>query len=145
MTQLAPVATATRTGAARPLLVAAAVAVLTLALRLHDPHGYGSWGLCPFRAVTGFDCPGCGGLRAVNDLTHGHVSAAAGSNLFFVASIPLLVGLWVVWFWRSRRREGTTGRLLAPGRARLLGSIYLGALLAFTIFRNTPWGHSLRS
>jgi hypothetical protein len=138
-----------RRAPAGPLLVAAAVAGLTLALRLHDPHGYGSWGLCPFKALTGLDCPGCGGLRAVNDLTHGDLSAAAGSNLFFVASIPLLVGLWGVWLWRwrqeARRREETPLRLLTPARARLLGSIYLGALLAFTVFRNTPWGHALKS
>ena len=29
----------------------------------------------------GFYCPGCGGLRAVNDLTHGDVGAALSSNL----------------------------------------------------------------
>ena len=33
-----------------------------------------SWGLCPSAAL-GFSCPGCGGLRAVNDLTHGDVGA----------------------------------------------------------------------
>lgn len=145
MTRVAPAETLRRQGAARPLLVAGGVAVLALALRLRDPHQYGSWGLCPFRAITGWDCPGCGGLRAVNDLTHGDLGAAAGSNLFFVASIPLLGVLWGLWFWRSRQPDGTRRRLLPPGRATLLVSVYLGALVVFTIVRNTPWGHALKS
>ncbi|MGI9156114.1 MAG: DUF2752 domain-containing protein [Marmoricola sp.] len=131
-----------RRGPATPLMVAGAVAVLTVALRLHDPHQHGSWGLCPLRAVTGLDCPGCGGLRAVNDLGHGDLAAAASSNLFFVASIPLLVVLWAAWLWRSRRPDAAQ-RPLPRGRARALVSVYLGLLVVFTILRNTPWGHSL--
>ena len=143
MTQLAPAPTLPRQGSARPLLAAGGVAVLTLALRLHDPHQRGSWGLCPLRALTGLDCPGCGGLRAVNDLTHGDLGAAASSNLFFVVSIPLIVALWTAWLWRSRQPSGSKRRPLPPGRAKMLVSIYLGAMVVFTIFRNTPWGHSL--
>lgn len=131
------------TGPVRPLLAAAGVAVLTVALRLHDPHQLGSWGLCPLRTLTGLDCPACGGLRAVNDLTHGDLGAATSSNLFFVVSIPLIVALWGLWFRRSRRTIGPARRLLPPGRARLLVSLYLAALVGFTIVRNTPWGHSL--
>ena len=36
-----------------------------------DPHTSGRYPTCPFHAVTGLWCPGCGGLRAVHDLTHG--------------------------------------------------------------------------
>ncbi|MEA2349053.1 MAG: hypothetical protein QOG62_2840 [Thermoleophilaceae bacterium] len=118
---------------------------MTVALRVRDPHEYGSWGLCPFRALTGWDCPGCGGLRAVNDLAHGQLSAAAGSNLLFVASIPLLVALWGVWFWRSRQPSGRKLAVLPPGRTKWLATAYLGVLIAFTIFRNTPWGHTLKA
>src|ERR687890_217275 len=80
-----------------PLVVGGLGLATTGALRLHDPHQQGGWGLCPFKLLTGWDCPGCGGLRAVNDLTHGDVAAAAGSNLFLVVSLPGLVALWAWW------------------------------------------------
>jgi hypothetical protein len=84
-----------------PLGSAAAVGLATVALRLHDPHQRGSWGLCPFKAVTGWDCPACGSLRAVNDLGHGRLAEAAHSNLLFLASIPVLLGIWALWVRRG--------------------------------------------
>jgi hypothetical protein len=127
-------------GRQRPLVVGGLVLAATVALRLHDPHQSGAWGYCPFKLLTGLDCPGCGGLRAVNDLTHGQISAAAGSNLVFVASIPLLVGLWAWWLWRGW--TGSSRRI--PRRVlRPLAAAYLVLLLAFTVIRNTPWGSSL--
>lgn len=134
--RLSPGAAAVR----RPLLLAGGLGLMTLALRFRDPHQHASWGLCPFKLLTGWDCPGCGGLRAVNDLTHGHLAAAAASNLFFVVSIPLLVGLWFGWV-----RGAWTGRpsRVHPRLAKGLVTGYLGLLVLFTIYRNTPWGHAL--
>lgn len=119
-----------------PLGTAAALGVATLALQVRDPHQHASWGLCPFKALTGWDCPLCGGLRAVNDLGHGQFAEAAHSNLLFVASIPVLVGLWALWV-----RYGWTGehsRLRAPSRPLVLAGVAL--VVVFTVFRNTPWG-----
>ena len=120
-----------------PLGAAAGIGLASLALRLRDPHQHASWGLCPFKALTGWDCPGCGGLRAVNDLTHGEVSAAWHSNALFVSLIPVLVGLWVLWFargWADNARPLTrrTANYVAVGLGVLL--------LAFTVFRNLPAG-----
>ena len=53
----------------------------------------------------GFSCPGCGGLRAVNDLTNGDVGAALSSNLLVTLMIPVamvLLALWAVDRWRGR-------------------------------------------
>jgi hypothetical protein len=123
----------------RPLTVAAAtIAVSALALHLRDPHQHGSWGLCPFKALTGWDCPACGGLRAVNDLGHGQLLEAAHSNLLFVASLPIVATLWMLWLRRSW--AGEQRRPLPPRAVRPL-VIALGVLaLAFTVYRNTPWG-----
>ncbi len=62
-----------------PLVTIGGLGLATLALHLRDPHVGGSWGICPSAAM-GFWCPGCGGLRAVNDLTHGEVASAASSR-----------------------------------------------------------------
>ena len=119
-----------------PLATAGATGAAVLALHLRDPHQHGSWGLCPFKAVTGWDCPGCGGLRAVNDLGHGHLADAAHSNLIFVASLPLLLGLWALW----TRREWTGAQKLQVASVRPLVIGFAVLVLAFTVFRNTPWG-----
>lgn len=128
---------------AAPLTAAGAVGALTVALHVRDPHTSGSWGLCPFRALTGLDCPGCGGLRAVNDLGNLDVVSAASSNLLFVLAIPLLVALWVAWARRAWRDGGPAG---PPTRHRLLlGQAALVLMVVFTVARNLPFGGWLAS
>jgi hypothetical protein len=126
---------------AGPLATAAAVGLGTLALRVRDPHQHGSWGLCPFKAITGWNCPFCGGLRAVNDLGHGRIVEAAHSNLLFVGSIPLLVAVWVLW----ARRDWTGAPSRVPAGLARVAAIAVGVLLvAFAAYRNTPWGSAWR-
>lgn len=98
-----------------PTLVAGAVLGASLVLHLRDPHQAGSYGFCPWLMLTGTYCPGCGGLRAVNDLTRGDLAAAASSNLLFVGSVPLLLFLWGRWFvdrWHGVRRAADSHRAL---------------------------------
>ena len=122
-----------------PLGSAAAVGIASLALLARDPHRHASWGLCPFKALTGWDCPACGGLRAVNDLGRGQVVEALHSNLFFVGSIPVVVALWLLWALRGW--TGDDDALRIPGRFVRPVLVTAGvALLVFTVYRNTPWG-----
>ncbi|GAB3659088.1 hypothetical protein GCM10027596_16210 [Nocardioides korecus] len=125
-------------GVRDPLLVGGTVTALTLALHLRDPHTSGSWGGCPWLALTGMYCPGCGGLRAVNDLTDGHVVAALSSNLVFVLSVPFLLVWWVRWV-----RRAWTGAPAPVVSARTRTVVIAGAVLVtvvFTVLRNTPAG-----
>lgn len=120
-----------------PLAAATTAAAAALALQVHDPHEQGSWGLCPFKAITGWDCPMCGGLRSVNDLGHGQLAEAAHSNLLLVAALPVVVVLWALWV--RRRWTGSTRKPpAAPVRPLLAGLTVV--VVAFTIYRNTPWG-----
>src|SRR4051794_35448113 len=80
-----------------PAVSIGALAATTLALHFRDPHSQGSWGVCPSYALFGVYCPGCGGLRAVNDLTNFDLLGAASSNLYFVAFVPLIVFLLGRW------------------------------------------------
>ena len=118
-----------------PVLVAGAVLGASVLLHLRDPHQSGSYLYCPWLVLTGTYCPGCGGLRAVNDLTHGDVVAAASSNLLFVGAIPLMLVLWSRWLvdrWRGVRRVVTY-------RHGVLWASALGAVaLAFWVVRNLP-------
>ena len=120
-----------------PVLLAGAVLGASVLLHVRDPHQSGSWGVCPWLLLTGQYCPGCGGLRAVNDLTHGDLRAAASSNLLFVGSIPLLVFLWVRWIsdrWQGVRRTVRTSQALA------YAGVFLAVAVTFWVVRNLPAG-----
>ncbi len=120
-----------------PLVAAASVLGVSVLLHVRDPHTSGSWGYCPWLLLTGTYCPGCGGLRAVNDLTHGDLRAAASSNLLFVASLPVLVTWWSRWTldrWRGVVRHGS------PRLQVRLAWAFLALAVCFAVVRNTPAG-----
>src|SRR3954464_5670789 len=73
-----------------PVLLAAGLLGASVLLHLRDPHHSGSWGFCPWLMLTGTYCPGCGGGRAVNDLTPGGRRAAPSSTVLFVGALPVL-------------------------------------------------------
>lgn len=118
-----------------PVATITALAAATVALHVRDPHVQHSWGVCPLYALTGVYCPGCGGLRAVNDLTNGHVGAAASSNLLLVVAIPfavVLLGRWALISWRG------SGEAVVPPLPR---SVKVGLLVVVALFwvaRNLP-------
>jgi hypothetical protein len=118
-----------------PLLALGGLAAATVALHLRDPHVSHSWGVCPLYALTGLYCPGCGGLRGVNDLSNGHVGAAASSNLLLVLLAPVvlvLLGRWVHASWRGHDVR------VVPPVPRWLGTGLILGTVAFTILRNLP-------
>ena len=69
---------------------------------LVDPHNTNSvYPQCPFKWLTGWNCPFCGGLRMTHDLLHGDLVASINDNVFLLVGIPMLAG-WVL----MRRRRG---------------------------------------
>ena len=82
-------------------------------LAVVDPHRPGGvFPLCPFRFLTGWYCPACGGLRMTHDVLHGDLAAAMVDNVFLLIGLPLL-GLWALWRWRRGRQIATTPLLVA--------------------------------
>lgn len=117
-----------------PLLIGAGVvASATVALHLRDPHVSGSWGFCPWLLLTGTYCPGCGGLRAVNDLTELRLADAASSNLLFVLALPFVALIWgreLQWAWRGERRPWL--------RPTVFSAIVTVLIVGFWVVRNLP-------
>ena len=69
-----------------------------------DPHGPGFlFPGCPFKALTGWNCPACGGLRMTHDLLHGDVGAAVVDNVFALVGLPVLI-VWMLVRWRLGKR-----------------------------------------
>ncbi|MGB8388918.1 DUF2752 domain-containing protein [Mycobacterium sp.] len=95
---------------------------------LVDPHRTDSvYPLCPFKWLTGWNCPFCGGLRMTHDLLHGDLVAAIDDNVLLLFGVPMLAG-WVLI--RSRR-----GKSSLPAPAVL--TIALAAMV-WTVVRNLP-------
>jgi hypothetical protein len=95
---------------------------------LVDPHHPGSiFPGCPFRVLTGWDCPLCGGLRMTHDVLHGDLSAAITDNLILLVGIPMLAG-WIL-LRRSRKKA------LLPMPAVVTVVI---VMLAWMVVRNLP-------
>jgi hypothetical protein len=120
-----------------PTLLAVGVLGASVLLHLRDPHSSGSWGYCPWLVLTGTYCPGCGGLRAVNDLTNGEVGAAASSNLLLVASLPFVLVVWgrtVLDRWRGVQRHQDARRVAFAAVA------FLVLAMVFAVVRNLPVG-----
>ncbi|MUL74775.1 DUF2752 domain-containing protein [Mycolicibacterium sp. CBMA 226] len=93
---------------------------------LADPHrpGFG-FPPCPFKTLTGWNCPLCGGLRMTHDVLHGDFTAAVVDNVFALVGLPLLVA-WLVVCWR--RRLSVTPPLVTA----------LVAMVVWTVVRNVP-------
>ena len=128
-----------RVSAARlraPALIGAAGLGAAVLLHFHDPHQSGAYGYCPFLALTGKPCPGCGGLRAVNDLTRGDFVGAVSSNVLAVALVAGLAVAWVLWV--ARRLRGKVDSMITLNLQA--GLVLIGVLTVFGILRNTPWG-----
>jgi Protein of unknown function (DUF2752) len=116
-----------------PVVVGVTAAAVTLLVAVVDPERPGHYPVCPTYALTGFYCPGCGGLRAVHALTHGEFGLALHRNPLVVLGLPLVA--WAYLAWLRRRALDRPVSWLPP---RALGVAIAGLLGAFTVLRNLP-------
>ena len=115
------------------LLGIGAVAVAVVLARF-DPNAVDSvLPPCPFLALTGWLCPGCGSTRALHALLHGDLGQALAMNPLLVVSMPLLA-----WMALSAAGMNMPGRrLLMPWAAN--PKLWLVVLLGYAVLRNLPW------
>lgn len=113
-------------------------------LALRDPNTSGSYGFCPLLALTGLDCPLCGGLRGTYALLHGDVATALDHNALLPLFLGVAIALAVSAFVRSGSVDpasvGTSSRLrpLTIRPAALWWSLGV-ATAVFFVVRNLPW------
>jgi hypothetical protein len=88
---------------------------------------------CPFRYLTGYYCPGCGSLRAMNSLLHGRIVEALDYNPLMVISIPFIAYLCISDLNMKVKGKGFLNRhLFSP----LLYKIIMAMIIIFWIARN---------
>ncbi|MBF4160657.1 DUF2752 domain-containing protein [Nocardioides sp. CBS4Y-1] len=115
-------------------MTTAAAAAAAVVIASVDPHEPGHYPTCPFLAVTGEWCPGCGSLRAINSLLHGHVAGAFERNPLVPLALPFLGFTYVMWVLRLTGKTSWSPTLI-PARAVW---VLLGTVLAFWVLRNVP-------
>ncbi len=106
-------------------------------LYLFDPARFGFYPTCTFYRTTGWLCPGCGSLRAVHQLLHGHMWQALRLNLLFVVSLPFVAATAILWFMRKLQHQPCL-IVIKPAWIWIGG----GVILIFTIVRNLPFAHA---
>ncbi|WP_277243624.1 DUF2752 domain-containing protein [Mycolicibacterium obuense] len=95
---------------------------------LGDPHSPSFvFPPCPFKALTGWNCPACGGLRMTHDVLHGDLAAAFVDNAFVLIGLPLLLAFVVAQ--RIRHEPVQTKSLLV---------VVAVSAIAWTVARNLP-------
>jgi hypothetical protein len=98
-----------------------------------NPAQYRLYPFCFFHELTGLNCPGCGGTRALHQLLHGNVAAAFRLNALVVVSLPFFA-------WLGIRFSAGTIRQQPMGKR--VSSKWFWALLAlavvFAVLRNLP-------
>ncbi|OUL35915.1 hypothetical protein BV372_09335 [Nostoc sp. T09] len=84
----------------KTLKVAALSGIIVLAaiiLYFFNPSNSPVYPPSPFRSLTGLYCPGCGTLRALHQLLHGHILKAFELNPLMMLAMPYLVYSYVCY------------------------------------------------
>lgn len=89
---------------------------------------------CPLLALTGLDCPFCGGTRATIQLAQGDVAAALDYNALWVLTLPA-----VIWLVAARVVPALGGPTIPSFRLtpRVL-RVASVVIIAFAVVRNLP-------
>jgi hypothetical protein len=115
------------------LLLGGAIA-MTYLLYAVDPSRSTPYPFCPFYALTGLYCPGCGSLRALHSLLHGQVMAAFGFNSFMLLSLPYVLYCFLSYATGTVRRKPSPA-FFVPANIIWL---FLGCVVIFSVLRNIP-------
>ncbi|WP_375426409.1 DUF2752 domain-containing protein [uncultured Friedmanniella sp.] len=96
---------------------------------------------CPFRALTGWQCPLCGGTRLGRALLEGNVGAAFADNPVVFVGLAVLSVLGILWTVEVlggpavRLPRAWAARVQAVHPTRWL-VVALGLAVAFVVLRN---------
>ena len=132
--RMAPAQTIRPRRALTGVFIAVTLMLAGLIFFFFDPVRSSFYPACQFHKLTGLNCPGCGGLRALHYLTHGDFLTAFRCNPLFIALLPFIAFLSLRWFKYGRRAFEANSIFFQPVTLWTL----LAVTLVFTILRNLP-------
>ncbi|NLL27350.1 MAG: DUF2752 domain-containing protein [Bacteroidales bacterium] len=86
------------------LLVIAVFVVLVIIYSKLNPENSNLFPKCPFRVLTGYECPGCGSQRAVHYLLNLEINNAIKANALLVFSIPYILILFFAELLKAKSK-----------------------------------------
>lgn len=113
--------------------VIALVIIFLLIYSGNDPGSNSFFPKCPFLALTGFQCPGCGSQRAIHHMLQGNPGVALHYNPLFVLALPYIF-LGVIFEYTSAGNRYEKLRSLLFGYKTIY--LILGIIIVFWIGRN---------
>lgn len=113
--------------------MAIAFVIAIVLLFIYDPTTAGFSYHCPVKSLTGFDCPGCGGQRAVHAMLHFRVKEALAYNPFLVIVTIYLASVIIIRCLKGPRIDKIRRFILGE----TMVWIYLVLMIIWTIARNT--------
>lgn len=122
------------------LILLLAIALLGAFCALTKPGSTAWIPECPFHALTGLYCAGCGTLRALHCLLTGDIGSTVRCNALLLPALVLLLA-------------GIAGDLASPGgglfragsrSSMIIGACFLVVSVVFSILRNLPFAGSLQ-
>jgi len=118
----------------QPAVVATGALAACAYVSVVDPNHSSAYPQCPWKALTGLDCPMCGATRAVHSLLRGNVVGAMDHNLLFVLTLPFVLYGFVAW------TATCLGRPMRPVpiQSRRVWIPFLVLMVVFTVLRNLP-------
>ena len=118
----------------KPALLALALSPCVAVLVVRDPADSGLFPPCPFLALTGLQCPGCGALRGLHQLLNGQLLAAVELNIVMVLALPFLTYTFLSTLARDVNAQRLPTVFVRPAWIWLL----LGGIILFWVLRNLP-------
>jgi len=108
-------------------------------IALVDPDEPGHYPTCPFLALTGYYCPGCGSLRMIHALTRGHLAEGFGRNPLAFVTLAFLGYLWIRWTVAASRGRPLRSRILQPSAIIAFAVV----IIVYWVVRNLSFAHVL--
>lgn len=92
---------------------------------------------CPFKTITGYQCPGCGSQRALHHLLNQNFTKAFEANALLVLSIPYILVLYISECLKTKNQflNRIYKKLYSPKAIYIL----LAVVIIWWIFRNIPF------
>lgn len=103
-----------------------------------DPATSDEYPTCVFHDLTGLHCPGCGSLRAIQQLLHGNLLAALRMNVLAVTLLPVMlayIGISAIASWRGTTIPWRRPRWVPAGWRWWIVALVIG----FGVLRNVPY------